>query len=73
VLPSCIIILLAHIFVKNPRSRERERERERAKWQFGSGGATQPLPSDGGVEELHGDPSVGPCPKVWTRGQKWRK
>jgi len=19
------------------------------------------------VEELHGDPTVGPCPKVWTR------
>jgi len=25
------------------------------------------------VEELHGDPTVGPCPKVWTRGQKWKK
>jgi len=24
------------------------------------------------VEELHGDPTVGPRPKVWTRGQKWR-
>jgi len=24
------------------------------------GGATRPLPRDGGVEELHGDPTVGP-------------
>jgi len=24
------------------------------------------------VEELHGDPAVGPCPKVWTRGQNGR-
>jgi len=23
------------------------------------------------VEELRGDPTVGPRPKVWTRGQKW--
>jgi len=36
------------------------------------GGATRPLPMDGGVEELHGDPTVGPRPKVWTRGQKWK-
>jgi len=28
---------------------------------------------DVGVEELHGDPTVGPRPKVWTRGQKWKK
>jgi len=25
-----------------------------------------------GVEELHRDPTVGPHPKVWTRGQKWK-
>jgi len=24
-----------------------------------AGGATRPLPRDGGVEELHGDPTVG--------------
>jgi len=24
------------------------------------------------VEELHGDPTVGPRPKVWIRGQKWK-
>jgi len=24
------------------------------------------------VEELHGDPTVGPCPKVRTRGQNER-
>jgi len=30
---------------------------------FGGGGATRPLPRDGGVEELHGDPTVGPCPR----------
>jgi len=39
----------------------------------GDGGATRPLPRDGDVEELHGDPTVGPCPKFWTRGQKWMK
>jgi len=32
------------------------------------GGATRPLPRDGSLEELHGDPTVGPRPKVWTRG-----
>jgi len=36
----------------------------------GGGGATRSLPRDGGVEKLHGDPTVGPHPKVWTRGQK---
>jgi len=30
------------------------------------GGATQPLPRDGGVEELHGDPTVGPRPTGCT-------
>jgi len=25
-----------------------------------------------GVEELHGNPTVGPRPKVWTRGQNGR-
>jgi len=40
---------------------------------LGGGGATQPLPTDGGVKEPHGDPTVGPHPKVWTRGQKWKK
>jgi len=37
------------------------------------GGATRALPRDGDVEELHGNPTVGPLPKVWTRGQKWKK
>ena len=32
----------------------------------GGGGTTQPLPRDGGAEELRGDPTVGPHPKVWT-------
>jgi len=36
-------------------------------------GATRPLPKDGGVEELHGDPTVRLRPNVWTRGQKWKK
>jgi len=36
------------------------------------GSATWPLSRDGGVEELHGDPIVGPGLKVWTRGQKWK-
>jgi len=39
----------------------------------GGGGATWPFPKDGGVEELHGDPTVGPRLKVWTKGQKWKK
>jgi len=30
------------------------------------GGAIRPFPKDGGVEELHGDLTVGPRPKVWT-------
>jgi len=34
--------------------------------------ATRPLPRDGGVEELHEDPTVGPRPKAWTRGQNGR-
>ena len=32
----------------------------------GGGGTTRPLPRDGGAEELRGDPTVGPYPKVWT-------
>jgi len=39
----------------------------------GCGDASRSLPRDGGVEELHGDPTVAPCPKVWTIGQKWKK
>jgi len=39
----------------------------------GGGGATRPLPRDGDVEELHADPTVGPRPKGWTRGQKRKK
>jgi len=34
-----------------------------------------PTPSERwgwGVEELYGDPTVGPQPKVWTRGQNGR-
>ena len=34
------------------------------------GGTTRPLPRDGGAEELLGDPTVGPHPKVWTIGQE---
>jgi len=45
----------------------------RTKFFPGGGGVTRPLPTDGGVEELHTDPTVGPRPKVWTRGQKWKK
>jgi len=37
------------------------------------GGGARPLPRDGGVEKLHGDPTVETRPKVWTRGQKWKK
>jgi len=25
-----------------------------------------------GIEELYGDTTAGPRPKVWTRGQKWK-
>jgi len=37
------------------------------------GGATRPLPTNVGTEELRGDPTVGPRPKVWTRDQRWKK
>jgi len=37
------------------------------------GGATRPLPRDGGVEKLYGNLTVEPRPKVWTSGQKWKK
>jgi len=30
-------------------------------------GATRPLPVDGGVEKLHGDPTNWPPPKDWTK------
>jgi len=40
--------------------------------QFG-GGTTTTLSERGSVEELHRDPTVGPRPKVWTSGQKWKK
>jgi len=36
----------------------------------GGGGATRPLPRDGGVEELHRDLTVGPHPKVYIIDQK---
>ena len=36
----------------------------------GSGGTTRPLLRDGGVEELRGDPTIGPHPKVWTIDQE---
>jgi len=40
-------------------------DQEAAKGPFGGGGgAVRPLPRDGGMEELHGDPTVWPCPKV---------
>jgi len=32
--------------------------------------ATRPLPRDGSVEELYGDPTDG---KGWIRGKKWKK
>jgi len=35
-----------------------------AQIQSGGAGATRPLPRDEGVEELHGDPTVGPRFKV---------
>jgi len=37
-----------------------------------AGDATRPLPRDEGVEELHGDGTVGHALKVWSRGQKWK-
>ena len=36
----------------------------------GGGGTTQPLPRNGGVEELRRDPTVGLHPKVWTISQE---
>ena len=43
--------------------------RDSPRWRSG-GGTTRPLPRDGGAEELRGDPTVGPHPKVWTIGQE---
>jgi len=37
------------------------------------GGATRPLPRNGGVQELHGDPTAGPRTKSRTWCQKWKK
>ena len=39
----------------------------------GGGGTTQPLPRDGGTEELRGDPTVGLRLKVLTIGQEYRE
>jgi len=36
-------------------------------------GIIRPLPTNGGMEELHRDLTVRPPPKVWTRSQKWKK
>jgi len=37
------------------------------------GGAIRPLPGMGTWRSSHGYSTVGPRPKVWTRGQKWKK
>jgi len=39
----------------------------------GGSGATRPLPKDGSVENSTETPTIGPCPKVWTRSQKWKQ
>jgi len=41
----------------------------------GSGGTTRirSLPRNTSAEELHGDSTVKPRPKVWTRDQRWKK
>ena len=39
----------------------------------GGDGTTRPLPRDGGVEELRGDPTIGPHSKVWTTCQEQRE
>jgi len=36
---------------------------------YSGGGATRPLPRDGGVEELYGDPTVGPRPDLDQRSK----
>jgi len=43
-----------------------------AKERIVRGGTTRLLPSDDGAEELHGNSTVGPHPKVWTKGQIWK-
>jgi len=43
---------------------------ENKTYTLGGGGATQPLSKNEAAEELYGDPTVWPHPKVWTRGQK---
>ena len=39
-------------------------------WTNSGGGTIRPLPRDGDKEELYGDPTVRPHPKVWTIGQE---
>jgi len=36
------------------------------------GGTTRSLPRDGGAEEFHGGPTVGPRPKIWAREAQMR-
>jgi len=38
----------------------------------GGGGATQPFPRDGGVEKLHGDPTLGPRPQGLDQRSKMK-
>jgi len=41
----------------------RDLNQQTEKEPLGGSGATRPLSRDGGVEELHGDPIVGPLPR----------
>jgi len=44
-----------------------------APYKVSGGGATRPLPRDGGVEELHGDPTVGLAPRSVKNGRSSAK
>jgi len=44
-------------------------QQSKLKDQGGGGGATRPIPRDGGAEEILGDQTVRPRPKAWTRDQ----
>jgi len=49
------------------------RYNQRILWiRVGDGAVIWPLSRDGGAEELRGDPTVGPRPKVWTKDQRWK-
>ena len=61
---ACVVVILEN--TANASNRYPSNVFRVAKVGGGGGGTTRPLPRDGGAEELRGDSTVGPHPKVWT-------